>query len=295
MGLRVLDDLGNHRPLVDNSGISFGLVDIFVEVFAKGPQFHVKDGGLHFIIMLLGDNRLFGGIHATNRRTPGIGVMRVTRTDALHPGQPLGMAAVRGPAHDSAAGTGGRKQPLELERSNHVLQLAVAKFPAYFRLIGLQTGSEDDRADFNIELFVAVVKVDGLGITDLFTFPANLFGEIQTVRRINCPGIGNGLRKQGVDGLSLIQSLVKEIRDLGWTFRFTGAASRTSFRIDIAGLLLQGGGEIPFNPRNFQDPGHGMHFYIGVTTGFDHARGNHTHGAIAGGKRLIQPGHRTAD
>jgi hypothetical protein len=38
-----------------------------------------------------------------------------------------------------------------------------------------------------------------------------------------------------------------------------------------------------------------MHFNIGVSAGFHHAWRNHTHGAVTGGKRFVQSGHRSAD
>jgi len=104
------------------------------------------------------------------------------------------------------------------------------------------------------------------------------------------------LMKSGLELLDDKKSiLIENIKNLGRAFGLAISATGTTFRINIPGFFFDGSGEITLLPGDTGHLGQGMHFYIGMSTGFNHAGGNHTHGTVTGGKGFVQSGHSPAD
>jgi hypothetical protein len=59
--------------------------------------------------------------------------------------------------------------------------------------------------------------------------------------------------------------------------------------------LFDGGGKIAFMPGDTDNLRQGMHFDIMMSTGFNHAGGDHAHGTVTGWEGFVQPGHRPTD
>jgi len=75
-------------------GVLFALSLISFEPLAVSADVVVKDMGFQLRVMFLAEEHMFDRIHAADRRAVGIACALVPRTDALNPGDLLGMAAV---------------------------------------------------------------------------------------------------------------------------------------------------------------------------------------------------------
>ena len=100
---------------------------IFFEFFAVGAHIHEENGGIqgHFAV-LLGDDRLFDGIHAAHRGAVAVvAVIHIPGTDALEPGDLGGFLVVRRPDHVAREGPGRGQDPLEFHAGDDIGELGV--------------------------------------------------------------------------------------------------------------------------------------------------------------------------
>ena len=172
---------------------------------------------------------------------------------------------------------------------------AIAEFLPNFRLIRLQTRSENNGTDSHIIFFIFIIEINGISITHFFAFATDTFIEKKAVISVYSPGIGYCLGEKSINCSSFIKSLVKNIKDPGGTFFFTGTTARTFISIYISGFLFKGNRKVTCLPGNFFYLCQSVHFNIGMSAGLNHARRNHTHGTISGGKRFVQSGHRATN
>ena len=63
-GLLELADRGGHGAAVGDTGQGLDLVDVGLEILAKGAEVHEKDGDLEVGVELFGQGDLLGGEHA---------------------------------------------------------------------------------------------------------------------------------------------------------------------------------------------------------------------------------------
>jgi hypothetical protein len=74
-----------------------------------------------------------------------------------------------------------------------------------------------------------------------------------------------------------------------------GAAAGALGGIDIAGFLFQGGGEIPGFAGDILQFGKREQLDVGVPADLDQLGGDNSHGAVIGGKGLVDLRHGAAD
>ena len=149
---RLLADGRDHGALVLHAVLVLGALHVLVEVLAESPHLHIEDRGLDVLVVLLGDDRLLGGVHAADRRAPGIGIMIVAGADALDPGYLDRMLLVGGPLDNAFVRAGCGEDAFELDGGNHVRPAAEAQFGADLRVVAVEAGAEDDGADVQLEL-----------------------------------------------------------------------------------------------------------------------------------------------
>ena len=65
--------------------------------------------------------------------------------------------------------------------------------------------------------------------------------------------------------------------------------------VDVAGLFLQGNREITLLTGYLRQFGEGMQLNVGVPADLDQLRGDNSHGAVVGGKGLVDLRHGAAD
>jgi hypothetical protein len=108
-------------------------------------------------------------------------------------------------------GTGRGKKAFEFDTCHHVgvVVVAIHVFPG--RVVGLETGGEDDGTHGECQILVLVLVVDGSCGTFLLAVSTFPFGEFDAFFRVDAVLEGNGLGVEGVDGFPLDQALVVEI------------------------------------------------------------------------------------
>ncbi len=164
--------MGDAGPDITHSVVFLCPFDVLVEILPVGPHIHEEDGGLHLGGVFLGNDGLFGGVHAADGGAVAPSDMRVPRSDALNPGHLLGMVAVRGPHHLALERSGGGKETFEFDARDDVGESPVTVFTFQGGLEFIKARREDDGADLDLKVLVLQFMVDGLGLTGLDTFHA---------------------------------------------------------------------------------------------------------------------------
>jgi hypothetical protein len=91
------------------------------------------------------------------------------------------------------------------------------------------------------------------------------------------------------------QALVEVVGHVDGAHLAAFAAGGTTFHIDEAGPLAQGGGEVARLAGDGLYIGHGVQVDVQVAAGLHQLGGNDAHGAVVGGEGLVQLGHDAAD
>jgi hypothetical protein len=126
-----------------------------LEIFAVGAHVHEEDSGLEIRAgVLLGDDRLLNGIHAADAGTIGMGAgLGVPGTDALQPGNLLGLGFVGRPDEMAPERPGGGEYPLKLQAGDHAGQVAVTiEVIGLFRVKGLKARGQHHRPHLQSQL-----------------------------------------------------------------------------------------------------------------------------------------------
>ncbi|VBB42355.1 hypothetical protein TRIP_B200495 [uncultured Desulfatiglans sp.] len=108
-----------------------------------------------------------------------------------------------------------------------------------------------------------------------------------------CAGNRLGIFLEG--RLSLGKALVIFARQVDGTDCGAIPAGRTFQRIDVSGGLVQGDGEGTLLTRNIHDFSAGDQIDIQMPADLDQLRRDNSHGAVIGGKCLVEFAHHTAD
>ena len=136
-----------------------------VELLSEGAKVHVENGGVQGLFaVLLGDDRLFGRVHAAHGRAVGVvALVDVPGAHALEPGHFLGLLVVRGPHQMALVGAGGGQHPLELQAGEDVGMVGVTIRGVGGGIKGGETGGQDDGPHLHFDDLLFLGVVHGLG------------------------------------------------------------------------------------------------------------------------------------
>ncbi len=179
-------------------------------------------------VMIFCQNDLFLGIRAAYGRTIAIPVrgIHLPGTDALNPGDFVGVLLVGSTQDLALVWPGGAHQPFIVHTGDHVLHLSVAIFIPHLRIKWLKAGGQNDCRYLYFYLLRRLIKIDGLILADRFADTAFLLFEIKTAF-IDISDQGNGLSEVDVDGFILRYLLIELIRVFGRAVFDAGRTART--------------------------------------------------------------------
>ena len=132
----------------------------------------MENGTLCVCIVVFGQDGLLLGIGTADGRTVAVAALYdLPGTDALNPGQLMGMLLVGSTQYLTCVWPGGAEQPLKVHAGDYVLEVSVVIFLSYLRIKGLNAGRQDDGANVYLSLLRLLVEIDGLILTDCFADP----------------------------------------------------------------------------------------------------------------------------
>jgi len=236
--------------LIPDAKFVLGPVHVFVKILSEGPHFHIEDRGLDIAVMLFGDNRLFGCIHAADRRAPGIRIVTVPGSHTLDPCHLLRMLIVTGTLHFPPIGTRCGQNPLKLNGGHDIRPSTVAQLLTNLRVVAVQSRCQNHRSHIDIKDLILVFPKNRIGWAEFLTGLASASLEKEAVFSVNDTGIRQCLGKEGKDCFSVRQALLVLTGDFLGALLFTNAASGAFLRIHISGLLPNSDFEVtrfPFN------------------------------------------------
>ena len=111
----------------------------------------------------------------------------------------------------------------------------------------------------------------------------------------NGPGRRHGLGIELEGGLAVPQVLVEPVGQLHRAHLAALAAGGAFFQIDVPGMLRQGHRKIAGLPFHGFDRALSQKLHVQVPPGLHQLGGDYAHGAVIGGKGLVQLGHGAAD
>jgi hypothetical protein len=150
----------------------------------------------------------------------------------------------------STEGTRGRKHSLKFQAGNDIGRSLVAVDIVDLRIEDFTPRGNDDCAGLDGQFFFFILEIDGLGRAEFFTDLASSFGEKDAVGGIDGILQGNGLRILHVDGLSLAETCIIIIVNLGRAFFGTEATGDTFLRVHITRVLDDFDFKISLFPRD---------------------------------------------
>jgi len=140
-----------------------------------------------------------------------------------------------------------------------------------------------------------LIKIYGVILTDCFANSTCLLFKVKAAFFIYISDKGNCLRVVYVDGFILRYFLIKLIRVFDRAVFYTDSTTRAFALINISGPFNQRYPEVscfPFYTVNFSI---GKDLYIGMPADLDQFGREYSHGAVIGGKGLVQLGHMAAN
>ena len=226
--------------------------------------------------------------------------MQVPGADALQPGDFFGLRLIRGPDQVPAVGAGAAVNPLVVDAGHHIGMAAVEILRHLPGIKDIVPHRQDHRAHRQFLLPGLVREIDGVHRADLGTQAAVGAGVL-----INGVEPGHGLGKGQIGRRPLVKAAIKLIdgplgADLGAL-----AAGRAGGRVDEPGPGRQPRPEIARLSVQGLDLSIGKNLDIAVaprghaapqtTAAVFFLWGNKTHGAVVGGKGLVQLRHQTPE
>ena len=267
---------------------------IFFEFFAVGAHIHEENRRIqgHFAV-LLGDDRFFDGIHAAHRRAIAVvAVIHIPGTDALEPGDLGGFLVVRRPHHVAREGSGRGQDPLEFHPGDDIGELGVIIGAVAAGIVGLKAGRQDDRADVDILVHIHLRKIHRPGGTEFFTGLAlAAFFEIDAGLFIDGILGGHRLGITQVSRLTLGQAHVVFVGHFLRAFLGAETAGDALLHVDIARHLAHLDREIPRLAADPDDLRRSHDLDVNVPADLDQLGRDNSHGAVIGGKGLVQLRH----
>ena len=139
-----------------------------------------------------------------------------------------------------------------------------------------------------------MVKIYGVILTDALANSTCLIFKVTTAF-VNICHKGNCLFKVYMDSFVLRYFLIELIRVFHGAVFYTGSTTGAFVLVNICGLFNQGYLKVSGFPLETVNFSIGHDLYIGMPFTFNKLRRFNAHGAVIGGKRLVQLGHVAAD
>jgi len=164
------------------------------------------------------------------------------------------------------------------------------------RVEGLEAGGNDHGADVQVEHFLFLLVIDGIGRAHLRA-DAALLSVSQLAAVFGVDGIGgrNRLGVVFIDRLAEAQPRLVVVHDGSWALLGAGPAGNTLVRPDVPRLLADFYREISFLPLDAFDLRIGEKVDVQVPADLDQLGGDNSHGAFVRREGLVQLGHPSAD
>ena len=175
----------------------------------------------------------------------------------------------RRPGQMTAIGPGCRQNAFKLHCGNHVGKASIAEVIQGAWIKGDKSRCQDDRAHTQMDLFDAVIEIDGLGGAELLTCLAPSVLEINAGGRIDGVFQGYGLIVGHIDGLALDELFVEGVNDLLGAFFRAQAAGDAFVHIHVARLLNDLDGKAALMPGNCPDLAQGEQFDVWMPADLD--------------------------
>ena len=263
-----------------------------LEPFAECPDVNVEDGRLKpGAPVLPGHHSLLDGIGAAyGRAVVPVHPVCIPGTNALYPGDPPGMAAVRRPQEFSPVGARGAEHPLELHAGHHIGEDPVAVVGKESGVEGLVACAYDHRPDLDLQPPGSHPQVNRPGAADPCADTA-----LPAAIRIDLEGRRIGLFVQPENGLLLAQAAVEWVGQLHRALGGALAAPRAPVGIHEPGLLPDNGGEGARCTLQAHKLGIRKDLNVQMSSAFHQLRRHDAHRAVVGGESLVQTRHDPAD
>jgi hypothetical protein len=145
--------------------------------------------------MFLGNNGLFGGIHAADCRTVTLVAGIVPGTHTLNPGNLLGIHVVGGTLNVPMIGTGSGKNALKLQAGYHIGVTAVTVLLPEGRIGEVKSGCEDYRAHVKFLYLIFLVILDGIDPAKILTCLTAIIEKVHAGLPVDYWYFGHRLRK----------------------------------------------------------------------------------------------------
>ena len=183
----------------------------------------------------------------------------------------------------------------EFEAGYDVLHPAVAIVAPHRGVESLIARRQNDRSDLYFQLFRLLMKIDGVILADSDANVAFFVLKVEAGFRVDITDERHCLGKVDMDGFGQRQVLIVRIRDLDRAVLDTGRTTRTYVLVDVSGLPIQGYPEVSRFPFDTDDFGIGQDVNIGMSAAFDELGRFNAHGAVIGGKCLVELRHLAAN
>ena len=134
--------------------------------------------------------------------------------------------------------SGSRKQSLQLKRSDDVIVFPVTVLFPSVGFVDLSAGCDDYRIELLLYGRPLVLEVDGADLAELLAELALARPEVGAVLVFYRRSLGNGLREQEMNGLSVALTLVELVGELLWALLHARAASGALVQQDVPGLRV---------------------------------------------------------
>jgi hypothetical protein len=253
---------------------------VALEVFAVGADIIMEDGTLRVGVVILSENDLLLGIGTADSRAVAVapfhGRIELAGTNALDPGDLVGMLQIGGAQDLSLVGTCRGQETLVVHGGDQVLEVAVVVLCSCFGIEGVHAGGEDHGGHIDLDFFGNLSEVDGLVLADRFTDAALLVLEVEAAF-VDVGDQGDSLGKVDVDRFVLGDVLVELVRILDRTVFDARGAARALVLVDIAGLLQEGDREVSCRALNVINLGVGEYFYVRVPADLDQLGCEYSH------------------
>src|SRR5450759_3382681 len=249
-------------------------------------------------MMHVSEHRIFCRVHATDAATVRVSTANVARADALDVGDPLGTFAVRAPLEVTAGRAARVDEPLVLHGVDDVVEPAVAVLRDRSRVVHVEAGSDDDRADVERHRIILLLEVDRAALARLDALALALAPRQQQTALLVDDGYARDrLHERNVCGAPGREVLVPLVGDLSGQRACLGAgvAAGALVLVDVAGVLVHlhlEGTRLAGQPLHLRA---GDDVHVGVVEAGDHLGRQYTDGAVVGGEHLVQQLHAAAD
>ena len=192
-------------------------------------------------------------------------------------------------------GARGAQDAFKFQAGDHIWYAAIAIIAPGFWVKHLVSGSQDDGPGLDFKPLRFLIEIDRVMFADTLADRTFFILQIKAGFRVYIGNQRNRLGKIDMDGFVQRKILIIGIRDFYRTVLYTGTTTRAVVLDNVSGLFNQGDLEVscfPFYTINFSI---GQDLDIGMPADLDQFGREYSHGAVIGGKGLVQLGHLAAD